>query len=95
MPFDGTIEEVTYIPGKLWPVNRWAVPIVPNLFCQNERLVFRLSGSQSEQAYLVMVGALNVGRLCAADWPELLTNPFRQSLPVKRKRISRRKEPWR
>ncbi len=62
-PFSGQMPSARYIPGELWPVNEHFVKVVPRLFCRNERVVFELLHPQGGKAFLVMVGALNVGRI--------------------------------
>ncbi|MBI2603619.1 MAG: phosphatidylserine decarboxylase [Deltaproteobacteria bacterium] len=62
-PFSGFLHSVRYVPGELWPVNDTFVKVVPRLFCRNERVVFELTQKDGGKAYLVMVGALNVGRM--------------------------------
>ena len=74
MPFSGTLKSVRHVPGKLWPVNPYFVNRVPKLFAQNERLIFEIESDEGGKAYLTMVGALNVGKIEAADAPSLTTN---------------------
>jgi len=71
-PCSGTVTELVHIPGRLWPVNRWAVSNVPQLFCENERLVIRLQ-SEFGPVAVVMVGALNVGSI-ETPFSDLRTN---------------------
>lgn len=73
LPISGRLREVKYIPGALWPVNPPFVRVVPQLYVCNERLVFKIELSQGF-CYLVMVGALNVGRMVTPFWPDLVTN---------------------
>jgi phosphatidylserine decarboxylase len=73
-PIAGHLVSIRYVRGDLWPVNRLAVHGIPNLFCRNERLIFELRTDTGARLYLVMVGALNVGRMNAVAWPELWTN---------------------
>ena len=47
MPFTGTVETITHIPGSLWPVNQTFANAMPNLFCENDRLVFCLKKENS------------------------------------------------
>ena len=63
-PLSGEIVETTYIPGALWPVNRWAVNNIPNLFCQNERIIslIKPQGQPKLLAYIA-VGATMVGKI--------------------------------
>ncbi len=62
-PFKGQLCSARYVPGELWPVNESFVNIVPRLFSRNERVVFELAHANGGKAYLVMVGALHVGRI--------------------------------
>lgn len=73
-PVDGTLESISYFPGELWPVNKHAVRVIPNLFVRNERLVFKISLKEGGIMYLVMVGALNVGRIQPIMVPSFVTN---------------------
>jgi phosphatidylserine decarboxylase len=93
-PVDGRIVETIHIPGKLWPVNDWALHNVDGLFVVNERVV-SLIESEHGLVAVVMVGATNVGRIRLA-YMDLVTNRapwapkkrqiFRHdpSLPIKR-----------
>lgn len=63
-----------YIPGRLWPVNAPAVRSIPGLFCRNERMVFDLEAKEGGRVWLVMVGALNVGRISTPLKPGFTSN---------------------
>jgi phosphatidylserine decarboxylase len=83
-PVDGVLDQILYIPGRLWPVNESAVRGVPELFCRNERLVFRINLASNNQpgtgmVWLVMVGAFNVGRMTSPFLDNFCTNDFRVS----------------
>jgi phosphatidylserine decarboxylase len=60
LPCQGAIRSLRHLPGKLWPVNQWAVQNVERLFAVNERVVLSLTTPYGEVA-VVMIGALNVG----------------------------------
>lgn len=60
-PFDGKIIDVTYIPGTVWPVNRWAHAHVDDLYCKQERFVISMDTERFGRAAVVMVAATNVG----------------------------------
>lgn len=79
-PFSGSVERVRYVPGELWPVNRFFVSRVINLFNRNERLVFDFRLENGGRAYVVMVGATNVGRMVTPLVPELITNSAQRQL---------------
>ncbi len=59
MPIDGRLAAQTYIPGRLFPVNRLAAERVPRLFARNERLVCHFETAAGPMA-LILVGALIV-----------------------------------
>ena len=61
-PVDGAIVKTVRIPGKLWPVNDWALNSIDELFAVNERIVTYIQTSRGLVA-VVMVGATNVGRV--------------------------------
>jgi phosphatidylserine decarboxylase len=64
MPVDGHINKTIYIPGALWPVNKWAVNNIQDLFCQNERVISLVSPSgKSGFIAHVAVGATMVGKI--------------------------------
>ena len=64
MPMDGLIEETIYIPGALWPVNHWAVNNIPDLFCQNERVISIIRCPVRNLRLLhIAVGATMVGKI--------------------------------
>lgn len=73
LPLSGTLECIRYIPGKLWPVNLPYAENFPQLFVANERLVFEFRRAEGLFS-VVMVGALNVGRMTTHLWPEMTTN---------------------
>jgi phosphatidylserine decarboxylase len=73
-PISGRLKTITHVSGELWPVNAPFVQIVPQLFVKNERLIFEIEMNPGELCYLVMVGALNVGRIESPFWSDLTTN---------------------
>lgn len=50
-----------YLRGDRWPVNRFSVKHVDNLFCENERYVAEADLQGGGRIALVMVAATNVG----------------------------------
>jgi phosphatidylserine decarboxylase len=77
-PCAGHIVSTIHIPGKLWPVNNWALHNVEGLFAVNERVVTVVDAGE-ELVAIVMVGATNVGRIEVSYTP-LTTNtaPWRK-----------------
>lgn len=62
MPVDGCVQSLRYIPGHLFPVNRFSLHAVENLFVLNERMVLHLTTDAGDLA-MVLVGATNVGKI--------------------------------
>ena len=85
-PFAGKLHSAKYVPGELWPVNETFVKLVPRLFCRNERVVFELSHQGGGRAYLVMVGALHVGRIRIKDVDSFCSNDFSGQLRQRKNR---------
>jgi phosphatidylserine decarboxylase len=71
-PVDGSVVARMYIPGRLWPVNDWALARIEQLFCKNERLITVMESSAGVVA-VVMVGAYNVGRM-SLSFDSIATN---------------------
>jgi phosphatidylserine decarboxylase len=68
MPLDGVVESLRYIPGHLFPVNRFSLNRIANLFVINERVTLNFRTGAGQMA-MVLVGATNVGkiRICFDD----------------------------
>ncbi len=77
-PVQGSVIRSVHVPGKLWPVNDWAIAAVDGLFVVNERVVSFIESPVGLVA-VVMVGATNVGRI-ALSYTDLETNraPWRR-----------------
>jgi len=86
-PFKGQLQSARYVPGELWPVNETFVNIVPRLFCRNERVVFELAHESGGKAYLVMVGALHVGRIQIKDVDSFVSNDWGRQLHSSKTRV--------
>ena len=67
-PVDGKIVKSVHVPGKLWPVNDWAISAVDGLFVVNERVITFIETDHGLVA-VVMVGATNVGRIALSYAP--------------------------
>ncbi|HEV7241701.1 MAG TPA: archaetidylserine decarboxylase [Thermoanaerobaculia bacterium] len=61
-PVGGRIARSVHIPGKLWPVNDWALKNVDELFSINERVVTYIDSHLGRVA-VVMIGATSVGKI--------------------------------
>jgi len=82
-PVDGEIVKTVHIPGKLWPVNEWALGNIEALFAVNERIVTYIRHTDELWA-VVMIGATNVGHI-KLQYMDLETNkaPWKK-FPVQR-----------
>jgi len=63
MPMPLKVNSLTHIPGKLYPVN---LPFLRNkrdLFIENERVILECEDSKGRVHIIVLVGALNVGKM--------------------------------
>ena len=74
MPMNLKIHALTHIPGKLYPVN---FPLLRNkteLFIENERVVIECEDDKGRMHVLVLVGALNVGKMVVTFEKNIQTN---------------------
>jgi phosphatidylserine decarboxylase len=83
-PVDGHITDIHYIPGKLWPVNKWSTTNIKNLFAINERVVVNIQ-TPTGVCSLVFVGATNVGKMTLTFDKDVITNKFLDRNPIKKK----------
>ena len=74
MPMDLTIKSLTHIPGKIYPVNMPLLRHKKDLFIENERVVIETEDSKGRLHMLVLVGALNVGKMVVTFEEEIETN---------------------
>jgi len=74
MPFDLKVHSLTHIPGKLYPVNFPLLRNKKDLFIENERVVIECEDDKGRMHVLVLVGALNVGKMVVTFEPKVNTN---------------------
>jgi len=74
MPFDGKLQQMIHVPGRLFSVAQWTVRAIPNLFARNERLVCLFQTSCGPMA-MILVGAINVAAI-ETLWAGLVTPPM-------------------
>jgi phosphatidylserine decarboxylase len=74
MPLDLKILSLTHIPGKLYPVNLPLLRYKRNLFIENERVVIETEDKKGRTHVIVLVGALNVGKMVVTFEPKVQTN---------------------
>ena len=81
-PVAGILTAIRYIPGKLWPVAPFFAKHLPRLFVENERVVFDIQ-TEKGHAYVVMVGALNVGKIAPTHMdPPFYSNNLERLLQI-------------
>ena len=69
-----TIKSLTHIPGKLYPVNFPLLRNKKNLFIENERAIIECRDSKGRTFVMVLVGALNVGKMIVTFEDAIKTN---------------------
>ena len=74
MPMSLHIHSLTHIPGKLYPVNFPLLRNKKNLFIENERVIIECEDDKGRMHVLVLVGALNVGKMVVTFEPCVQTN---------------------
>jgi phosphatidylserine decarboxylase len=74
MPMDLKILSLTHIPGKLYPVNFPLLRNKQDLFIENERVVIECEDNKGRAQVLVLVGALNVGKMVVTFEKNIQTN---------------------
>jgi len=74
MPMTLKILSLTHIPGKLYPVNFPLLRNKQNLFIENERVIIECEDHKGRAQVLVLVGALNVGKMVVTFEKEIQTN---------------------
>jgi phosphatidylserine decarboxylase len=76
-PYDGCIEQVTYISGDTWNVNPIALKRIERLFCKNERAVIRTVLTPGGQnVTLVAVAAILVASIRLHCIDDLLRHDY-------------------
>ena len=74
MPFDVRVLSVMHIPGKLYPVNMPLLKRKKNLYIENERVVLKVIDRFEHIHFIVLVGALNVGKMVVTFDKRIKTN---------------------
>ncbi|CAA6805726.1 MAG: Phosphatidylserine decarboxylase (EC [uncultured Sulfurovum sp.] len=68
------IKSLTHIPGKLYPVNFPLLRNKKNLFIENERVIIECTDQKDNVFIMVLVGALNVGKMVVTFEDSINTN---------------------
>lgn len=74
VPLDMQVTKAVHIAGKLYPVNVPTLKRKVDLFIENERVVLECVTTNGKLFYLVLVGALNVGKMEVNFEPRIQTN---------------------
>ncbi len=81
IPFDCQVTKVVHVPGALYPVNNTYLNSMPELFVKNERVIVECR-VEKKVFYMVLVGALNVGKMTIAFEPSIETNTNSKEIKV-------------
>ncbi len=81
VPIDMKVKKAIYVPGKLYPVNIPSLKKRLNLFIENERVVLECE-HDGKSFFLVLVGALNVGKMVVNFEPQIETNTQTDEIKV-------------
>lgn len=73
-PIDTQVLRAVHIPGKLYPVNIPSLEKRIDLFVENERVVLECLSGEGKRFFLILVGALNVGKMEVGFEPRIQTN---------------------
>ena len=74
VPMDMTVSRVVHVPGLLYPVNFKYLKKVPSLFVKNERVILECFDINGKLFYIILVGALNVGKMTLSFDERIETN---------------------
>jgi phosphatidylserine decarboxylase len=78
MPIDGNLEQMLFIPGKLFSVSTQTSELIPNLFARNERLV-TIFDTQIGKVAIILVGAMIVGSI-ETSWEKHISPPHNKHI---------------
>ncbi len=74
IPMDMKVLRVIHVPGALYPVNFRYLKKMPSLFVKNERVIIEALDMSDRLFYIVLVGALNVGKMTLHFEPKIDTD---------------------
>ncbi len=81
MPLDAKITRIVHVPGALYPVNDTYLNMMPELFVKNERVMVECE-KDGKLFYIVLVGALNVGKMTVTFEEDIETNTDAKEIKV-------------
>lgn len=82
MPFAGRLEEMIYVPGRLFSVNPKTASAIPSLFAVNERMIALFSTEIGPMA-VIMVGAIIVAGI-ETVWSGVVAPGKKREIQVQR-----------
>ncbi len=82
VPIDMKVLRAVHVPGLLYPVNFKYLRKVPELFIKNERVVLECIDSANRLFFMVLVGALNVGKMTLSFDERIETNSDTREIRV-------------
>ena len=82
IPTNLQVLKAVHIPGKLYPVNMPSLNKRVDLFIENERVVLECETTQKKRFYMVLVGALNVGKMQVSFEPRIKTNALADKVQI-------------
>ena len=74
VPIDMKVLRAVHVPGLLYPVNFKYLRKVPSLFVKNERVILECVDNSNQLFFIVLVGALNVGKMTLSFDERIQTN---------------------
>lgn len=77
MPYDGQLQTMVHVPGKLFSVNDVTTQLVPDLFARNERVVSIFDTDAGPMA-VILVGAMIVASI-ETSWEGQIT-PYKKQI---------------
>jgi len=80
MPYDGTLQSMSYIPGNLFSVNQKTTQSVDGLFCRNERVVCYFETEFGLCAF-ILIGAIFVGSMQTV-WHGQINPPYKKQVQI-------------
>jgi phosphatidylserine decarboxylase len=86
IPYNGQLQRMIHVPGRLFSVSPYSVRQVPNLFARNERVISLFETTHGLMA-VIMVGAMLVSSM-ETIWSGMVTPP--RGLKISRGDWSRR-----
>ena len=74
VPIDMKVLRAVHVPGLLYPVNLKYLHKVPSLFVKNERVILECVDNANQLFFIVLIGALNVGKMTLSFDDRIQTN---------------------